>query len=72
MLDVQNCLLTAVINSLSDWIILLLPLWAIQRLNLPLSGLFACMASICRLVYTVRIFYSDDSSYAVQQMEMWT
>ena len=74
---------TAVINSLSDWIILVLPLWAIWRLKMPLqrklslfavfaTGIFACIASVCRLIYTVKVFYTADMTFAVQQLELWT
>ena len=67
----------------SDFIILFLPLGVIWRLNIAIkrkfgvfavfaTGVFACIASICRLVYTVKIFYRPDVTYAVQEMELWT
>ena len=82
-LSPQNCLLTATLNTISDWIILILPIWAIWRLKMPLrrklgvsavfgTGIFACAASVCRLAYTVKVFYSADASYAVQELELWT
>ena len=67
----------------SDFVILILPLVAIWRLNIPMrrklgvaavfaTGLFACMASVCRLAFTLKIFHDPDISYAILQTGLWT
>ncbi|KAL8729343.1 MAG: hypothetical protein Q9181_005041 [Wetmoreana brouardii] len=71
------------INSASDIGILILPQISIWRLQMSLKrkvqvsgiflvGIFACVASIVRLVYAIKLSISDDISYYSWLTEIWT
>ncbi|KAF2011092.1 hypothetical protein BU24DRAFT_427301 [Aaosphaeria arxii CBS 175.79] len=74
---------TSAINILSDFTILFLPLLSISRLQLPLKkkigvstvfaiGLFACIASILRLYYSVKLSQTHDITWAIAPVGMWS
>ncbi|KAI9745628.1 MAG: hypothetical protein M1818_001162 [Claussenomyces sp. TS43310] len=76
---------TGAVNVFSDLLILLLPLWAIWRLQMApqhklkagvlcifMTGLLAFVSSICRLAYTIEIQYTTDSTYKIAQVALWT
>ncbi|KAL8704238.1 MAG: hypothetical protein Q9201_002583 [Fulgogasparrea decipioides] len=73
---------TSAINILSDVTILILPIFAVWKLKLPInrkliisaifgSGLFACISSIVRLVYSIRLINADDGTWAINPVCMW-
>lgn len=77
-----NFIVTGAWNVLSDWFILGLPLYAIWQLKMPLrrkvsvgavfaTGLFACIASIVRLCYTVKWARTQDATYVFMQVALW-
>ncbi|MCJ1468270.1 hypothetical protein MMC07_006898 [Pseudocyphellaria aurata] len=69
-------------NVISDISIFILPLHCIWHLHIPIkrkfgvsavfaAGLFACIASVCRLVYSVENLLTLDKLYTFQQFGMW-
>ncbi|KAI1141802.1 hypothetical protein F5Y05DRAFT_373835 [Hypoxylon sp. FL0543] len=71
------------INMVSDYAILIVPLAAVSRLQLPVAkklraaavfavGAFACAASTVRLYYTVKLFHTDDVTWAIAPVGQWT
>ncbi|MCJ1242663.1 hypothetical protein MMC14_010672 [Varicellaria rhodocarpa] len=78
-----NFVVTGICNIVSDFSILLLPLYSIWLLQLPFkkklavsaifaTGLFACISSILRLVYTVILLNTADTTYVILQIGLWT
>ena len=80
----QDALLTSSgpFNIVSDFLIFVLPLWAIWKLQLPLrrrlevSGafaiaLFGCICSAVRLVYSNRLQKSGDATWVIMQNQLW-
>ncbi|KAI9792578.1 MAG: hypothetical protein M1816_002098 [Peltula sp. TS41687] len=76
-------LVTAIVNVISDFYILLLPLPAIWHLQVPLArriglmlafsaGLFACITSIVRLAETIKHASYKDASWEVLTIHLWT
>ncbi|KAI9842248.1 MAG: hypothetical protein M1837_007393 [Sclerophora amabilis] len=74
---------TAVINIISDFAMLVLPIGSIWQLQMPkrrkmglsavfLTGLFACISSIMRLVESVRFSKTLDKTYASIPLGLWT
>ncbi|MCJ1262840.1 hypothetical protein MMC22_002710 [Lobaria immixta] len=74
---------TAIVNCISDFVILLLPQGVIWKLQMPLkrkfgisaiflTGFFACVTSIIRLYYAVRALESSDITYNIAMMGLWT
>lgn len=70
-------------NVISDISILVLPLHCIWLLQIPIkrklgvsavfaTGLFACISSICRLVYSVKNLLTLDKLYTFQEFGMWS
>lgn len=77
-----SILATSVINIISDFSILLLPVSAVWKLKMTIkrklaiaaifgTGLFACISSIIRLVYSVRLTLTSDVTYTVDAVGMW-
>ncbi|KAL2038961.1 hypothetical protein N7G274_008301 [Stereocaulon virgatum] len=74
---------SAPVDSLSNLLILLLPIWAVWHLCLELkrkvwtiaifaTGVIGLVASICRMVYMTRLcFYDSDQLYVAGQVELW-
>ncbi|KAI0836355.1 hypothetical protein F5Y06DRAFT_298718 [Hypoxylon sp. FL0890] len=71
------------INMVSDYAILIVPLAAVSRIQLPAAkkiraaavfavGAFACAASSVRLYYTVKLFHTDDLTWAIAPVGQWT
>ncbi|KAI1406774.1 hypothetical protein F5Y13DRAFT_183920 [Hypoxylon sp. FL1857] len=71
------------INMVSDYAILIVPLAAVSRLQLPTAkklraaavfavGTFACAASTVRLYYTVKLFRTEDITWAIAPVGQWT
>ncbi|OTA79664.1 hypothetical protein M434DRAFT_38256 [Hypoxylon sp. CO27-5] len=71
------------INMVSDYAILIVPLAAVSRLQLPTAkkfraaavfavGAFACAASTVRLYYTVKLFHTEDLTWAIAPVGQWT
>lgn len=78
----SSVLATSAINIASDFSILLLPVFAVWKLKIACKrkitisavfgvGLFACISSIIRLVYSVRLTLAEDSTWAVNAVVMW-
>ena len=78
-----NLLVTGSINVVSDILMLLLPLWTIWHMKLPIrakvnvsiafgAGIFATIAAMMRLVYSVKIVEGTDLSFLRIQHAMWT
>ncbi|MCJ1303445.1 hypothetical protein MMC08_006255 [Hypocenomyce scalaris] len=74
---------TAVINIVSDFSILLLPLTSIWALQMPTrrkvgvslvfaTGLFACTSSILRLYYSVKYRNTTDQTFNLVPEGLWT
>lgn len=70
------------VNILSDFLNLLLPIWATWHLQMAskrkagitaifATGLLAFISSICRLVYSTHIISSPDVSYIIAQTALW-
>ncbi|KAI9830791.1 MAG: hypothetical protein M1826_004425 [Phylliscum demangeonii] len=79
----QLYLATAIVNVVSDFYILVLPLPSIWHLQIPLrrrlglisvfsAGLFACVSSILRLYATVKSPNSPDQLWSVVPIQLWT
>ncbi|KAL8724624.1 MAG: hypothetical protein Q9181_006745 [Wetmoreana brouardii] len=73
---------TSAIDILSDVTILILPIFAVWKLKLPInrkliisavfgSGLFACISSIVRLVYSIHLIHAADATWAINPVCMW-
>lgn len=73
---------SAAINTLSDFIILIIPLSMVSRLKMPRrkkwavsavfsTGLFCCISSIMRLVASVDFRKSGDQSYSLLNVALW-
>ncbi|KAL8661583.1 MAG: hypothetical protein Q9202_005469 [Teloschistes flavicans] len=71
------------INILSDFAILALPLGQIWKMNLPADkkrrvsavfamGLFACVSSIMRFIAGVALLSTNDLTYMLVQLYLWT
>ncbi|KAL8678454.1 MAG: hypothetical protein Q9186_005192 [Xanthomendoza sp. 1 TL-2023] len=71
------------VNILSDALIFFLPIWAIAHLHIALdrklglvavfaTGLLACIASVCRLAYSIPLLRGTDSTFVTAQVAMWT
>ena len=69
-------------NIVSDFLIFILPIWAILQLQLPLRkrlavasafavGLFGCLCSAVRLYYSNRLNSSGDATYLIFQNQLW-
>lgn len=72
-----------VINVISDFMIIILPIWAISHLRMSMkmklgvgtifaTGILAIACSICRLVYTFPPLHSEDVSYLFAPVGMWS
>ncbi|MCJ1262841.1 hypothetical protein MMC22_002711 [Lobaria immixta] len=81
-MDVVN-IAASIINSVCDFIILLLPQGVIWKLQMPirrklgisaifLIGLLACIASIMRLYYSIRVLQTGDDTYYLVIFGLWT
>ncbi|KAL8868635.1 MAG: hypothetical protein Q9174_004860 [Haloplaca sp. 1 TL-2023] len=75
-------LISAVANTITDIAVFLLPLYSIWDLQLPWErkvgvsavfavGLFACIASIMRLVTSVPLLHTDNSTYHLANPYLW-
>ncbi|KAF6236025.1 hypothetical protein HO173_005653 [Letharia columbiana] len=75
-------LATSAINIASDFSILFLPVFAVWKLQIALkrkmtisavfgTGLFACISSIIRLVYSVHLTLATDRTRAMEPVFMW-
>ena len=73
---------TSIINIVSDWSALILPLAVINRLKVSPKqkigvmgifaiGLLACIASIIRLVYSIRLTRAVDRTWAINPVGIW-
>ncbi|CAF9934880.1 hypothetical protein IMSHALPRED_009873 [Imshaugia aleurites] len=69
-------------NVLSDFLILILPMVAIWNLQMAnarkigvaavfATGLFACVASVVRLAYTIDLLYTSDETYSIIKVGLW-
>lgn len=74
---------TAAVNVVSDFSILLLPLGRIWQLQMPTrrkltisavfaAGLFGCIASIMRLIYSIQNLHSQDPNHDLVPVALWT
>ncbi|KAL9614485.1 MAG: hypothetical protein Q9167_001013 [Letrouitia subvulpina] len=75
-------LASAVTNTITDWATFLLPLVSIWELHLHWQrklgvstvfavGLFACIASIMRLVVSVRLIHAEDLTFTLSKAYLW-
>ncbi|KAL8952410.1 MAG: hypothetical protein Q9222_001687 [Ikaeria aurantiellina] len=75
-------IVSASTNTITDFAVFLLPLFAIWELQLPWErklgvstvftvGLFACIASIMRLVTSVPLISTQDMTYALSKPFLW-
>ncbi|KAM0794235.1 hypothetical protein BDR22DRAFT_895349 [Usnea florida] len=73
---------SGILNVVSDFAILLLPMPCLWRLQIPMrnkilimgvfaTGLLACVTSIVRTYYTYQISRSSDETYKLQLMGLW-
>ncbi|MCJ1470266.1 hypothetical protein MMC07_008911 [Pseudocyphellaria aurata] len=73
----------AALNVLSDVTMLVLPIFWISALQMPLrrkvavsvvfaTGIFACVASIMRLVFSVKLIHATDVTYVVVPLGLWS
>ncbi|OCL06645.1 integral membrane protein, partial [Glonium stellatum] len=73
---------TGGINTISDLTILFLPLYGVWGLQMPRkrklavgavfgTGFFACISSIIRLAYSVRLAQTDDFTWGIYPVDMW-
>lgn len=80
----QDALLTSSgpFNIVSDFLMFLLPIWAIWKLQLPIRrrlevmgafaiALFGCLCSAIRLVYSSRLKNSGDATWVIFQNQLW-
>ncbi|ERF76651.1 hypothetical protein EPUS_04471 [Endocarpon pusillum Z07020] len=76
-------MISGVFNVLSDFFILIFPLWAIWHLQMPLkrkfgvsivfaTGVFALLSSIMRLYYTSQLSYNHDQTFIIAKVALWT
>lgn len=77
--EVAMSISTGVINVVTDFLILALPMCAIFRLKMPLkrkftvsaifaTGLIACACSLCRMIYAFQIVEGPDFTYSVAKL----
>ena len=75
-------LASAIFNLVSDICMLSVPVYLVWQLKMSvrrkvgisaifLTGLFACLASILRTIYTVALIRSEDYTYHHMQTTMW-
>ncbi|KAF4627474.1 hypothetical protein G7Y89_g10675 [Cudoniella acicularis] len=73
---------TSIINIISDWSALILPLVVIRKLKMDMQkklgvmaifavGLLACIASIVRLIYSIQLTNSADETWAIDPVGIW-
>jgi hypothetical protein len=73
---------TSIINIISDWSALILPLVVIRKLQMSTKkkigvmaifavGFLACVASIVRLVYSIRLTQTIDETWAIDPVGIW-
>jgi len=73
---------TSIINIISDWSALILPLVVVHRLQMSPKqklgimaifavGLLACVASIIRLVYSIQLIQTFDETWAIDPVAIW-
>ncbi|MCJ1317038.1 hypothetical protein MMC15_002359 [Xylographa vitiligo] len=78
-----SIIVSAAINVLSDFTILILPLYAIWHLQMPrhrkvsvsfafLAGGFACVSSAIRLYFSIKYNHSTDQTYLLIQLIFWS
>ncbi|MCJ1396407.1 hypothetical protein MMC18_009297 [Xylographa bjoerkii] len=78
-----SIIVSAAINVLSDFAILILPLYAIWHLQMPkqrkisvsfafLAGGFASISSAIRLYFSIKYNHSDDQTYLLIQVLFWS
>lgn len=80
----QDALLTSSgpFNIVSDFLIFLLPAWAIYKLQLPIRrrlevmgafaiALFGCICSAIRLIYSRRLEHTGDATWVIFQNQLW-
>ncbi|KAM0802382.1 hypothetical protein BDR22DRAFT_124439 [Usnea florida] len=78
----NNYIAVGVWNVISDFSILILPMVAIWNLQMQnarkigvaavfATGLFACVASVVRLAYTVDLLYTKDGTYSIIKVGLW-
>ncbi|GAD97239.1 hypothetical protein AOR_1_1448144 [Paecilomyces variotii No. 5] len=73
---------TSVLNLISDITVLLLPICVIVQLQLPTrsklilnaifgTGILSIVASILRLIYTIRLTQTEDFTWAIMPVGLW-
>ena len=78
----SSIIATSIINIISDWSALILPLVVIRRLRMSVKqkigvgaifavGFLACVASIVRLVYSVQLTQTFDETWAIDPVAIW-
>ncbi|MCJ1476024.1 hypothetical protein MMC13_004688 [Lambiella insularis] len=78
-----SLIITAAINVLSDFALLILPLYAIWHLHMPrqrkvsislafAAGGFACVSSAIRLYFSIIYNHSNDQTYLLIQVLFWS
>ncbi|KAI1389911.1 uncharacterized protein F4822DRAFT_428252 [Hypoxylon trugodes] len=78
----SSIIATGAINVVSDITILIIPLISVYRLQMPLKtkigvagvfavGIFACIASIVRLYYSVEWTFTKDFTFAMEPVSSW-
>ncbi|KAF7503777.1 hypothetical protein GJ744_003269 [Endocarpon pusillum] len=76
-------LISGIFNLLSDFFILIFPLWAIWHLQMPLkrkfgasivfaAGVFALLCSIMRVYYMSQLAHSHDRTFIITKTGLWT
>ncbi|KAF7509484.1 hypothetical protein GJ744_008047 [Endocarpon pusillum] len=82
--DIANVLIVgAIINVVSDVSILVLPIHKVWHLQMPrnrkigvsavfMAGLFACISSIVRMVGNVQFARTEDLTFALTPVALWT
>ncbi|KAL8646841.1 MAG: hypothetical protein Q9226_006690 [Calogaya cf. arnoldii] len=80
--SLAGILSSAIVNSISDFILLILPLNMIWRLQMPVSkkwqvsavfatGLFGCICSIMRLIASVELINNGDETFMLTTVGLW-
>ncbi|KAF2680052.1 hypothetical protein K458DRAFT_312873 [Lentithecium fluviatile CBS 122367] len=73
---------TSIVNMVSDFTILFIPAFAITGLHMPwkrkvgvgaifATGAFACASSIIRMVYSIKLFKTNDLTWALSPVGIW-
>ncbi|CAL8575083.1 hypothetical protein XPA_001027 [Xanthoria parietina] len=73
---------SAIVNTISDFLLLVLPLDTIWRLQMPqnkkwqvsaifATGLFGCICSIMRLVASIDLINNGDATYMLTTVSLW-